>query len=125
MIPLAAIPWRMVGYAALSAAIILGGWWLGSRLDQANEADRLELENASLRAGIARAAEQAARAAKDQAEAAAREAALAARIAGLPKERLIYVPKPVPGQPVPAGACPRLSDDFVHAYNEAVTGTAR
>lgn len=125
MIPWAAIPWRLVGYAVAVAAVLGAGWWVNSRLERAKETDRLEMENASLRAGIARAAEQAARFAKNEAEAAAREAALAARIAGLPKERLIYVPKPVPGQPVPAGACPRLSDDFLRAYNEAVTGTAR
>jgi hypothetical protein len=117
--------WRMVGYGLAVAAILGAGWWVNGRLERAKEADRLETEIASLRAGIARAAEQAAKAAKDQAESAAREAALAARIAGLPKERLIYVPKPVPGQPVPAGACARLSDDFLRAYNEAVAGPAR
>ncbi len=116
-------PWvKWLAVAAVVAGIAGAGWWLNSRLERANEADALAAEMDDLRADMARAQAQAAKAAKDQAEAVAREAALAARIAGLPKERLVYVPKPIPGEPAPCG---RLSADWMHAYNEAVTGSAR
>lgn len=122
MIPLSAVPWRLVGYGVAVAAVLAAGWWLNGRLERANEADRLEQDLAALRADVARQAKAAAAEAKLRAESEAREAALAARIAAIPKERLVYVPKPVPGQPLPAGPCPRISDEFVRAYNEAVTG---
>lgn len=44
MIPLAAIPWRLVGAGAAVLAVLAAGWWLNGRLDRAAEADRLERE---------------------------------------------------------------------------------
>lgn len=123
-----AVPWRLVGYVAVSAVLIVGGWWIGQRLERAAEADRLEAELANTRAAVARERAAAAAYAKQSADARAAEAALAARIAQLPTERLVYVRTPTTGRTTAPDAdrrCERLSADFVRAYNDAVTGSAR
>lgn len=116
---------RLIAYAIALAGLIWTGWWLNGRLDRANEADRIEQEMASLRQQIAKDATLREKAAKDMADLRAAEARLQADLAAIPKEKLVYVPKPVPGQPIPSGPCPRLSDDFLRSYNAAVTGQAR
>lgn len=110
---------RLIAAGVLVAVLAGIGWKVNGWRQDAARLPVVEAERDAERRQRAVEQQRAQEAALAAAKARAAETALQAAIAAVPKERLIYVPEPVPGKPA---ACPRLSDDFLRNYNSAVTG---
>ena len=122
MIPLAAIPWRLVGYGLAVAAVLGAGWWLNGRLDRANEADRLERERDAYAESIRKAGEAVADYAQATAKIERERDAARTALDGVRAEQprtLIQTREVI----VNGKACPAVSvgPDFVRLWNDAAS----